>query len=244
MELEANQVWGLCFCVCIISCLSSFPSVSPCVCVCVAGGVAAPELQPIKHTCTQFIPITLSLKAWSSLHSDAGLLLLHAFVWCFPTRLFMLIASRIYQPATTLSFQPVSASPAHPAVPAGIHLSWSNKLCWVPFIPCSCLLWGPNLKLTIPPGPSWIHTHRWGRIQSGQKASTWTKHHWKKGHSWCARTERGKHYHVCSNCKCRITPSQMSGWTLQYRAPPCLSMISTSAWFQSRIRRVKTWGPL
>ena len=126
-------MWGLCFCVCIISCFSSFPSVSPCVCVCVAGGVAAPELQPIKHTYTQFIPITLSLKAWSSLHADAGLLLLHAFVWCFPTRLFMLIASRIYQPANTLPFQPVSclscspcrssrysASPAHPAVPAGI----------------------------------------------------------------------------------------------------------------------------
>ena len=147
-----SAVWGLCFCVCIISCLPSFPSVSPCVCVCVAGGVAAPELQPIKHTCTQFIPITLSLKAWSSLHSDAGLLLLHAFVWCFPTRLFMLIASRIYQPATTLPFQPVfclscspcrssrySASPAHPAVPAGI----LPLLLTLPFQPVFCLFCSP-----------------------------------------------------------------------------------------------------
>ncbi len=95
------------------------------------------------------------------------------------------------------------------------------------------------------PGPSWIHIHRQGRIQSGQKASTWTKCNWKKGHSWCARTERGKHYHVCSNCKCRHT--SFTDVRLDPIIPSAslpFSMISTSAWFQSRIRRVKTWGPL
>ena len=130
----------------------------------------------------------LSLKAWSPLHSDAGLLLLHACVWCFPTRLFMLIASRIYQPANTLPFQPVfclscspcrssrysashcspcrssrySASPDHPAVPAGICLPCSpcrfqpestspDLINFVKYLSSlvSCLLWGPNLKLTI-----------------------------------------------------------------------------------------------
>ncbi len=84
---------------------------------------------------------------------------------------------------------------------------YSNDMIYVNFVSESYGIGGQ-------PGPSWIHIHRWGRIQSGQKTSTWTKCNWKKGHSWCARTERGKHYHVCSNCKCRITPSQMSGWTL------------------------------
>ncbi len=84
---------------------------------------------------------------------------------------------------------------------------YSNDMIYVNFVSESYGIGGQ-------PGPSWIHIHRWGRIQSGQKASTWTKWNWKKGHSWCARTERGKHQHVCRNCKCRITPSQMSGWTL------------------------------
>ena len=170
-SLIVIHMWGLCFCVCIVSCLSSFPSVSPCVCVFVAGGVAAPELQQIRHTCAQFMPITLSIKAWSSHHIDAGLLLLHAIVMCYPTRLFILVTSRIYQPASTLPFQLVSTSPAHSAVPAGTYLSCSPcrssrylpLLLTLPFQPestspalinsvkvpvksCSCLLWGPNLN--------------------------------------------------------------------------------------------------
>ena len=100
------------------------------VSVCVwQGAWLAPELQQIRHTCAQFIPITPSINAWSSHHVDAGLLLLQAIVMCYPTRLFILITSRIYQPASTLPFQPVSTSPAHPAVPAGIDLSCFNKLC-------------------------------------------------------------------------------------------------------------------
>ena len=128
------------FCVCLFlfPWPLSFPSVSPCVCV--AGGVAAPELQQIRHTCAQFMPITLSIKAWSSHHVDAGLLLLHAIVMCYPSRLFILVTSRIYQPTSTLPFQPVSTSPAHPAVPAGIYLSCS---------PCRSSRYLP-LLLTLP----------------------------------------------------------------------------------------------
>ena len=84
---------------------------------------------------------------------------------------------------------------------------YSNDMIYINFV-------SESYGIGSQPDPSWIHIHRWGRIQSGQKALTWTKCNWKKGHSWCARTERGKHYHVCSNGKCRITPSQMSGWTL------------------------------
>ena len=81
----------------------------------------------------------LSLKAWSSLHSDAGLLLLHAFVWCFSTRLFMLFASRIYQPASTLPFQAVSASPALPAVSS----RYLPLLLSLPFPAGTCLSCSP-----------------------------------------------------------------------------------------------------
>ena len=119
---------GLCFCVCIVSCLSSFPSVSPCVCVCVAGGVAG-SWAAADQTHLR------------SIHSNHPLL---KSLVVAPRRRWI-IASSCYRhvlpysalhprhvqdlPASTLPFQPVSTSPAHPAVPAGIYLSCFNKLC-------------------------------------------------------------------------------------------------------------------
>ena len=141
------------FCVCIISCLSSFP-----VSVCVWQG--AWLLLSCSRSDTPVINSSqspLSFKAWSQLHSSAGLLRLHAGVWCSPTRLSMLFVSRIYLSANTLPFQPVfclhnspcrssrySASTTHPAVPAGICLHCS---------PCrSSRYLPPLLTLPLPAG--------------------------------------------------------------------------------------------
>ena len=112
--------------------------------VCVwQGGGAAPELQQIRHTCAQFMPITLSLKAWSSHHVEAGLLRLHALVMCYPTWLI-------------LPFRPASTPPAHPAVPPGIYPSCSScrsarhlpLLLILPFRPAST----PPAHPAVPPG--------------------------------------------------------------------------------------------
>ena len=94
---------GFVFCVCVVSCLSSFP-----VSVCVWQG--AWLLLSCSRSDTPVINSSqspLSFKAWSQLHSSAGLLRLHAGVWCSPTRLSMLFVSRIYLSANTLPFQPV-----------------------------------------------------------------------------------------------------------------------------------------
>ena len=137
------------FCVCMISCLSSFP-----VSVCVWQG--AWLLLSCSRSDTPVINSSqspLSFKAWSQLHSSAGLLRLHAGVWCSSTRLSMLFVSRIYLSSNTLPFQPVfclhnspcrssrySASTTHPAVPAGICLHCS---------PCRSSRYLPPL-LTLP----------------------------------------------------------------------------------------------
>ena len=146
----------------VFLCLYYFLSfLLPCVCVCVWQG--AWLLLSCSRSDTPVInsfQSPLSFKAWSQLHSSAGLMLLHACVWCSPTRLFMLFVSRIYLSANTLPFQPVfclhnspcrssrySASTTHPAVPAGIQ----PLLITLPFQPVSASTAHPAISSRNPP---------------------------------------------------------------------------------------------
>ena len=120
-------------------------SVSPGVCVCVAGGVAAPELQPGWHTCTQFQSNHSLFKSLVDaphgrrIHPSSCSLMCVLWFEVLPelAELPVLRVIHVRLHASLLAVQPTSTCPALPAVSSRPLPS----LLFVPFRPA-------------PPGPA------------------------------------------------------------------------------------------